>query len=166
MLVSNLPSAPWARIHVVRGAVPRALVLRPEQPVLLTVGSDPRAQICIPSVFVAPRQLDVLWDGASLWLEDKLRLGRTFVNGQRLNEWVLVRGEVIVSFGSLRLWIAAGGPPAQPARPDFEAVERVSQPPELDRAATGHADRRSQTGRFAVPPELARALSAAGDLSA
>lgn len=164
MLESNVPSAPWARIHVVRGAAPRSLLLRAEQPTVLMVGSDPAAQICIPSACVAPRQFDVLWDGANLWLEDKLRLGRTFVNGHLLNEWVRVRGEVIVSFGSLRLWMASGGGAAAlPLGPDFEAVEHVSQP--LDAAAV-RADRRSQTGRFSVPPELAHALSAADDLSA
>lgn len=167
MLESNFPPAPWARIHVVRGAAPRAFLLRTEQPALLTVGSDPGARICIPCACVAPRQLDVLWDGASLWLEDKLRLGRTFVNGHLLNEWVRVRGEVIVSFGTLRLWMAAGGGEREvpPAGPDFEAVERISQP-ELDSAAAGHADRRSQTGRFCIPAELAQAFSAADDLSA
>jgi hypothetical protein len=168
MLESTLPPAPWARIHVVRGAAPRSVLLRPDQPVVLIVGSDPGAQFCIPCASVAPRQLDVLWDGASLWLEDKLRLGRTFVNGHLLNEWVRVRGEVMVSFGSLRLWIAAGGggKAAPPAGPDFEAVERASQLPGLDPATSGRADRRSQTGRFCVPSELAHALSATDDLSA
>jgi hypothetical protein len=168
MLESKFPPAPWARIHVVRGAAPRGLLLQPDQPLLLIVGSDPDAQLSIPCPSVAPRQLDVLWDGASLWLEDKLRLGRTFVNGRLLNEWVRVRGEVIVSFGSLRLWIAAGGggKAAPPTGPDFEAVERASQVPEHDSASSGRADRRSQTGRFCIPAELAHALSAADDLSA
>jgi hypothetical protein len=164
MLESNVLPAPWARIHVVRGAEPRGLLLRPDQPVLLTVGSDPAAKFCIPCGSVAPRQLDALWDGCSLWLEDRLRLGRTFVNGRLLNEWVRVHGEVIVSFGALRLWMAAGGGGAlAPVRPDFEAVERVSRP-ELE-VDEGRADRRSQTGRFSIPAELAR-LSAADDLPA
>lgn len=167
MLDSNPCPPPWARIHVVRGAAPRSLVLRPDQPALLAVGSDPAAQFCIPSPCVAPRQLDVLWDGASLWLEDKLRLGRTFVNGHLLNEWVRVRGEVMVSFGSLRLWMASGGGGAKiPERPDFDAVERVSRQPLVGAAGGGRADPRSQTGRFSIPPELARAFSAADDLSA
>jgi hypothetical protein len=166
MIESKEPPRPWGRIHVVRGAAPCSLLLRPEQPAQLVVGSDPSAQICIAAPCVAPRQLDVLWDGANLWVEDKLRLGRTFVNGRLLNEWVLVRGEVIVSFGSLRLWMAAGGPQPDPTRPNFEALERGRLPPEADADEPGRADRRSQTGRFSLPPELARLLSAAGDLSA
>src|SRR5690349_19256166 len=157
MLESKVLPAPWSRIHVVRGAEPRGVLLRPEQPMLLMVGSDPAAKFCIPYPSVAPRQLDALWDGCSLWLEDRLRLGRTFVNGRLLNEWVRVRGEVIVSFGALRLWMAAGGGAPAPERPDFEAVERASQP-ELE-VDEGRADRRSQTGRFP-------AFNAAGDLLA
>jgi hypothetical protein len=166
MLESKLPPAPWARIHVVRGSTPRSLVMRAAEPMRLTVGSDPSAQFCIPSFSVAPRQLDVLWDGAGLWLEDSLRLGRTFVNGRLLNEWVLVRGEVIVSFGALRLWVAAGGgdTQAQPA-PDFGALERASQTPPPD-LAVGRAHPQSQTSRFSLPPEVALALSAAADRSA
>jgi hypothetical protein len=160
------PPSAWARIHVVRGAAPQSFLLRSDQPAQLSIGSDPRAQIYIAAACVAPRQLEALWDGANLWLEDKLRLGRTFVNGRLLNEWVLVRGEVIVSFGSLRLWMAAGGPEQRPSRPDFEAVERASQLPEPPSDESGRADRRSQTGRFAVPAELERLLSATTDLSA
>ena len=162
---TEVPSA-WGRIHVVRGAAPQTFLLRPNEPAELTIGSDPSAQICIAAASVAPRQLDALWDGGHLWLEDKLRLGCTFVNGRLLNEWVLVRGEVIVSFGSVRLWMAAGGPAERPSCPDFEAVERVSQVPEPGPEEPRRVDRRSQTGRFSATPELARLLSAAGDLSA
>ena len=164
MIDTNDTPRPWARIHVVRGAAPRSLLLRPDQPALLVIGSDPSAQFCISAPCVAPRQLDVLWDGVNLWIEDKLRLGRTFVNGTLLNEWVLVRGEVIVSFGSLRIWMAAGGPVPEPVRPNFEALEQQSPP--LDADPLGRADRHSQTGRFPVPSELLRRLSATSDLSA
>jgi hypothetical protein len=163
---STITADAWARIHVLRGAPPQHRVLRAGEPVQLIIGSDPGAQLPIDAPCVAPRQLDVLWDGANLWLEDKLRLGRTFVNGRLLNEWVLIRGEVIVSFGWLRLWMAAAGGVAQPLSPDFAALERACGPRDARAPEPAPACRRSQTGRFMLTPELQRELREAADLPA
>jgi hypothetical protein len=154
-VVSEQPTS-WARIHVVRGATPQRLLFRRGEPQCLVVGSDPGAQLCIAEPSVAPRQLDVLWDGEHLWLEDKLRLGCTFVNGQLLNEWVLVLGDVLVSFGGVRLWMAAATPLPAPAAPDFAALERARIGPEE------HSEvRRSPTMRLTMTPELEALLNGA-----
>jgi len=157
-VVSEQPPS-WARIHVVRGAAPQRILLRRGEPIWLVVGSDPAAQLCIADGAVAPRQLDVLWDGEHLWLEDKLRLGRTFVNGQLLNEWVLVLGDVLVSFGGVRLWMAASTPMPAPAAPDFAAIERSR------RGSDEHSEvRRSPTIRLTMTPELEALLNEASGL--
>jgi len=157
--VSEQPSN-WARIHVVRGATPQRIVLRRGEPLCLIVGSSPDAQLCIADSSVAPRQLDVLWDGQHLWLEDKLRLGCTRVNGQPLNEWLLVLGDVLVAFGNVRLWMAAGAPLPLPSAPDFAALERAR----IGLEQVGEP-RRSPTIRLTMTPELEAMLNGAGGLS-
>src|SRR5688572_26768195 len=97
--------APWARIQVVRGERPRVVSFQAQAPARLVVGSEGEAGLCLRGPEVAPRQLDIVWDGANLWLEDALRLGRTFVNGQLLNEWIAIVGQAVVSFGPVRLWV-------------------------------------------------------------
>jgi hypothetical protein len=159
MAVVSETSSSWARIHVVRGAAPQRILFRRGEPLCIVVGSDPNAQLCLADSTVAPRQLDVLWDGEHLWLEDKLRLGCTFVNGQLLNEWVLVLGDVLVSFGGVRLWVASAASLPVPAAPDFAA---------LDRARAGseeHSEvRRSPTIRLTMTPELEALLNGEGGL--
>lgn len=159
MAVESEPPTSWARIHVVRGAAPQRILFRRGEPLGLAVGSDPTSQLCIADPAVAPRQLDVLWDGEHLWLQDRLRLGRTFVNGQLLNEWVLVLGDVLVSFGAVRLWMAAGTEVPPPAAPDFAAVERARAGSELHSEA-----RRTPTMRLTMTPELEALLNGAGGL--
>lgn len=156
--VSEQPSN-WARIHVVRGAAPQRILLCRGEPLCLIVGSGADTDLCIPDGSVAPRQLDVLWDGEHLWLEDKLRLGCTFVNGQLLNEWVLILGDVLVSFGNVRLWMAAAAPLPLPATPDFAALERA-------RIGSQQASetRRSPTMRLTMTPELQARLNEAAGL--
>jgi hypothetical protein len=146
---------PWARILRLRGEAPPQIIFEPGAPARVVVGSDTSAGYRCPQPQVAPRQLDVVWDGANLWLEDALRLGRTYVNGKRLNEWVPVLGTVLVSFGPVRLWMAARGQPPRGAVPDYAALERA-------RLTEAHLARRtlqSNTGRITLPPELL----AAGD---
>jgi hypothetical protein len=140
----------WARIVVMRGDAARRLSFEAAQPARVIIGSASNAEFCLPQAEVAPRQLDVVWDGANLWLEDALRLGRTFVNGRRLNEWVAVLGQVVVSFGPIRLWMAAQGSTPKTAVPDFAALDRAR----LTEAHRNPDLRRSNTGRITLPPEL------------
>jgi hypothetical protein len=125
MDVSNPPDKPWARLHVVRGAPAEHYLFRAGSPVELSIGSATSAHLYIEASGVAPRQLELAWDGAALWLQDPLRLGRTLVNGRPLNEWLLVEGEVLISFGEVRLWAAARVVPPVPPSPDFAALERA-----------------------------------------
>ena len=91
-----------------------------------------------------------MWDGTNLWLEDALRLGRTTVNGKRLNEWVAILGQVVVSFGPVRLWMAAEGPTPSTAVPDYAALDRAR----LTEALRDPGSRQRNTGRITLPPEL------------
>lgn len=149
MHVSTPPNQPWARLHVVRGADPQSLRFHADQPLELSVGSAPLARLCLRLASVAPRQFEVFWDGAALWFQDPLRLGRTFVNGQLLNEWVLIRGQALVAFGSVRLWAAAASPYPAPALPDFGSFERLRGEP-----SARFASRRLPTMRFTLTPTL------------
>jgi hypothetical protein len=91
----------------------------------LTLGSAAAAQLALPASCAAPLQLEALWDGAALWLQDRLRLGTTLIGGRPLNEWTLVRGQVLVAIGKVRLWLAAASPHPTPAAPDFARLEHV-----------------------------------------
>jgi hypothetical protein len=143
------PVSPSARLHVIRGERPRQFLFSAEKPMRVVVGSEPGADLCLRGPEVAPRQLHVVWDGRNLWLEDALRLGRTFVNGQLLNEWVAIVGQAVVSFGPVRLWVLAEGVAPEAHVPDFYALEhaRVVAP-------ESGVERRRNTARLTLPPEL------------
>lgn len=140
---------PSARVHVVRGDRPRQLLFAAGVPARVTVGSDVDAELSMRGPEVAPRQLDIVWDGTNLWLEDALRLGRTFVNGQLLNGWIAVLGQALVSFGPVRLWLLANGCAPSGQAPDFNALEHAQL---LSPGVT--IDRRRATARLTVPPEV------------
>lgn len=141
----------WARIVVMRGAEAAQHFLFEENvPARLSVGSDPAADLVFPHADVAPRHLDVVWDGENLWLEDGLRLGRTLVNGKRLNEWEPVLGQAVVTLGQARLLIQAIGPRPRSSSPNYEALEAAS----LADPPWDPENRRSNTGRITLPPEL------------
>lgn len=145
------PASARARIMVVRGDAPRGFAFEAGTPAKLVVGSDPSASLCCRLPQVAPRHFDAVWDGANLWLEDALRLGRTQVNGVRLNEWLLVHGQVVVAFGPVRLLMSAEGPLPRGKGPDYAALDRARLTAAHQRAET----RRCNTGRITLPPELA-----------
>lgn len=119
-------------------------------PAKLWIGSDDAATLRLARVDVAPRQLDVIWDGAQLWLQDALRLGRTFVNGRTLNEWVPVVSQAVVCFGGVRIWIISHAAPTNKLVPDFAALDRAR----LTEAPHAARLRLRKTGRFTVPPGL------------
>jgi hypothetical protein len=120
------------------------------KPSRVIVGSDPAAALRIERADVAPRQFDAIWDGSQLWLQDALRLGRTFVNGRTLNEWRPVSRQAIVCFGAVRMWMTSRAAPPVHSAPDFEALERARQVEGHDTARV----RLSDTCRFTLPPEL------------
>lgn len=142
MDASKLPDQPWARLQVVRGAIPDRRLFSAGRPVQLRVGSDPDADLCLPVKGIAPRQLELAWDGAALWLQDPLRLGRTLVNGRPLNEWLLVQGQVLVACGEVRLWLATSALFPVPMAPNFAALELARK------AELSGACRRSPTVRL------------------
>lgn len=160
MDVSNPPDKPWARLHVVRGAPLEHFLFVAGSPVELSIGSASSAHLYLSAPGVAPRQLELAWDGNALWLQDPLRLGRTLVNGRPLNEWLLVEGEVLIAFSGIRLWAAARLVSTPPASPDFAALERAR----FGTNSVG-ACRRSQTVRLPneelTAEELDRLLSGA-----
>lgn len=143
MDVSSPLDKPWARLHVVRGAPLEYFLFMAGSPVELTIGSSPLAKLCLSAPGVAPRQLELAWDGSALWLQDPLRLGRTLINGRPLNEWLLIEGEVLIAFGDVRLWAAARVVAPVPSSPNFAALERAR----LDMTFVG-ACRRSPTVRL------------------
>jgi len=147
--------AELARIRVLTGGAAYEATFQRSRPSRLLIGSDITANLRFERADVAPRQLDLIWDGKQLWLQDALRLGRTFVNGRTLNEWMPIVGQAIVCFGGVRLWVAAHtGPPRLPS-PDFAALDRAR----LNDIHHSAGVRLKDTGRFTLPPELALALS-------
>ncbi len=144
------PDSPRARIIVLRGDAPRRVLFEAHSPALLHVGSDPQAELSFAHRSVAPRQFDIIWDGSHLWFEDALRLGQTFVNGKRLNEWQPVLGRVLVAFGPVRLVAEASGEAPRSLGPNFAALDRAS----LTDALRSPEQRRCNTGRITLPPEL------------
>jgi hypothetical protein len=120
------------------------------QPARVVVGSDESATLRIERAEVAPRQFDVIWDGAQLWLQDALRLGRTFVNGRTLNEWMPVVRHSMVCIGSVRVWLTSRSGPTRDKSPDFAALERARQ----NEAHSTARVRLSDTCRITLPPEL------------
>jgi hypothetical protein len=139
-----------ARIRVIAGGGPYEANFTRGSPSRLMIGSDPGATLRIERADVAPRQLDLIWDGAQLWVQDGLRLGRTFVNGRTLNEWIPIVGQALVCFGGVRLWAVAHTAAPRGLTPDFAALDRAM----LNDAYDSECLRRRDTGRFTLPPEL------------
>lgn len=147
--------AALARIHVIHGGTSRQLEFHQGKPSRLVVGSDVGATLRLEQPDVAPRQFDIVWDGAQLWLQDSLRLGRTFVNGRTLNEWMPVVRQAMVCFGTMRLWMTSRCEPPREQAPDFAALDRA-------RLTETHQNARlrlSDTCRITLPPELLRAFN-------
>jgi hypothetical protein len=139
-----------ARLRVLQGGALEQRAFEEQRPSRLLVGSAVGADLCFDRDDVAPRQFDIIWDGSQLWLQDGLRLGRTFVNGRTLNEWFPIVGQVIVCFGGVRVWMSSRAAPPRDAAPDFEALDRA-------RLTEAHQSRRmrlSETGRITLPPEF------------
>lgn len=139
------------------GAVDR-IGFRAGQPCRVVVGSDEFATLRIEHAEVAPRQFDVIWDGSQLWLQDALRLGRTFVNGRTLNEWMPVVRQAMVCIGGVRVWLTSRSSPTVDKTPDFAALERARQ----NEAHSSARVRLSDTCRITVPPELLASFNEQG----
>jgi hypothetical protein len=116
---------PWARLSVLRGSNPECRFFQAGRPHQLQVGSAPGAGLVLPGSCAAPLQLELFWDGESLWLQDRLRLGSTLVQGRPLAEWTLVRGQVIVAFNRVRLWAAAASPFPAPSAPNLAWLDQL-----------------------------------------
>lgn len=150
-----------ARIRLVHGAESAALnqvVFHGGRPSRWVVGSDASATWQLSRTDVAPRQLDVIWDGSELWLQDALRLGRTFVNGRTLNEWVPVVGHAIVCFGGVQLFMDSRAKPSGQPSPDFTALDRAR----LTDAHQSAGLRLSDTTRITLSPDMQRAFNERG----
>jgi len=143
-----------ARIHVIQAGATRQVAFHCGKPSRLVVGSDASATLRLEQPEVAPRQFDVVWDGSQLWLQDSLRLGRTFVNGRTLNEWTPVVRQAMVCFGSMRLWMTSRSEPPRVPAPDFAALDRAA----LTDAHQNARLRLSDTSRIELSPELLRAF--------
>jgi hypothetical protein len=125
MLASGKLLQPWARLSVVRGSTPESRFFHAGRPHQLHIGSAPDGDLVLPASCAAPVQLEVFWDGESVWLQDRLRLGSTLVQGRPLSEWTLVRGEVLVAFNRVRLWVAAASPHPAPNGPNLTWLDQV-----------------------------------------
>ena len=150
--------ATLARIHVIYDGITHQIAFLSGQPSRLVVGSDVSATLRLERPDVAPRQFDVVWDGAQLWLQDSLRLGRTFVNGRTLNEWMPVVRQAMVCFGSMRLWMTSRSEPTCDQAPDFAALDRAR----LTETHQSVGLRLSDTSRIELPPELQREFNEQG----
>lgn len=144
-----------ARMRVLHGARAQELTFEDNRPLRVSVGSAQGATLCIERADVAPQQFEVVWDGTQLWLQDALRLGRTFVNGRTLNEWLPVVGQALVCFGGVRLWIRARTAMPRVQAPDFDALDRARLTDALHSASL----RLSETSRITLPSALLQPLS-------
>ncbi|HEX6240230.1 MAG TPA: FHA domain-containing protein [Polyangiales bacterium] len=108
-----------------RGSAPDTRVFDAGRPHQLHIGSAPGSELVLPATCAAPLQLEVFWDGDSLWLQDRLRLGSTLVQGRPLAEWTLIRGQVLVAFNKVRLWLAAASPSPAPSAPNLTWLDQV-----------------------------------------
>jgi hypothetical protein len=149
---------PIAHVCIVQGDLPRRFTFSADRPARLAVGSAADAGLRLARADVAPRQFEIAWDGRALWLQDALRLGRTFVNGRPLNGWVLIDQHTVVSFAAVRLWVYAPRMAAVACTPDFAALERAR----MTDAHETSAQRRGDTGRITIPPELLLLWNEAG----
>jgi hypothetical protein len=149
---------PIAHVSVVQGDLPQRLTFSAERPARLAIGSAVDAGLRIVRPNVAPRQLEAAWDGRALWLQDALRLGRTFLNGRPLNGWVHVNQHTVVTFANVRLWVYAPRMAVAGSTPDFTALERAR----MTDAHETSAQRRGDTGRITIPPELMLLWNEAG----
>jgi hypothetical protein len=134
------------------------LCFRAGTPSRVVVGSDESATLRIEHPEVAPRQFDVIWDGSQLWLQDALRLGRTFVNGRTLNEWMPVVRQAMVCIGNVRVWLTSRSGPTAERTPDFAALERARQ----NEAHSSARVRLSDTCRITLPPDVLAAFNEQG----
>ncbi len=136
--------APRACMRVLRGRVPLELSFAQGSAMRITIGSGEDAGLRFEGAGVAPLHFELVWDGAHLWLQDILRLGRTRVNGGVLNGWWAVAGHAFVSFGCSALMLHADSDVPHHDAPDFAALERARlvEQPQL---------RRRQTARILVP---------------
>jgi hypothetical protein len=150
-----------AKIRVMHGreaASATEVIFHGGKPSRWVVGSDESATWRLLRADVAPRQLDVVWDGSQLWLQDALRLGRTFVNGRTLNEWMPIVRQAVVCFGGVQLWMVSRAKPPEHRSPDFHALDRAR----LTDAHQSARLRLSDTSRITLPPELRRAFNERG----
>lgn len=139
-----------ARLRVLQGGAAEQRVFEEHKPSRLRIGSGPDAGLRFELANVAPRQFELVWDGTQLWVQDALRLGRTFVNGRTLNEWLPIVGQAIVCFADVRLWMSSRAAPPRVPSPDFGALDRAR----LTEAHQSARLRLCETGRFTLPPEL------------
>jgi len=146
--------ASMATIRLIHGAAPHWICFHRDQPSRFTVGSDARATLRVERSDVAPHQFEVVWDGRQLWLQDGLRLGRTFVNGRTLNEWLPIVGQALVCFGGVRLYVSTRTAPPDLQAPDFDALDREGLTDDHPRDV-----RLSETSRITLTPELLREIN-------
>nr|MDQ3035493.1 hypothetical protein [Myxococcota bacterium] len=104
----NGPSA-WARAVVLRGHSPESVreISAGVGPAHLSVGSAPGGWM-IQGAGVLPEHLDLVWDGASLWVVG--RDGDVTIDGERIGGSVRLAGRHIVEFGSAALCVDAVSP--------------------------------------------------------
>jgi hypothetical protein len=144
MIESHAGPRPWAELRLLRGDGPSQVPFHADEPICLSVGSDPHAGLRIEARGVAPVHFTLVWDGVHLWLEDALRLGCTRVNGSTLNEWRCVQGGAVATFGAALLAMRGEGPAPTRRAPNFDALER-------GRIAESGQLRRRDTMRIRLP---------------
>ena len=112
-------------VRVLRGGEARSWTFLRGVASQLMAGSSPAATMVLSGWDIAPLQFDVVWDGEHLWLQDPLRLARTFVNGHLLNEWLPVVGHAVVACGQARVLALAVGPPPERRAPASAVLETL-----------------------------------------
>lgn len=126
-----------ARIEGVRGPlVPQRLVLLPDRPRTLRVGSGADCELRAQAPHIEALQFELVWDGQALWARDPLCLGRTFVGSDPLAGWRLLSGKTLLRFGSCALWVRAPERAQRRSGP-APATVRDSQSPNLRKRSTG-----------------------------
>jgi len=113
---------------------------RGTEPHWLRLGTEPAADWQIVADGVAPTHCELLWDGRGLYVQDRLRLGSTFVARERVHAWSPVRDKSVLQLGRAVFWVEA--PLQQPTKPDASVLRWVEE----------QAERWHERRRSSAPP--------------
>ncbi|MCS6799504.1 MAG: hypothetical protein NZ898_13440 [Myxococcota bacterium] len=110
---SRAPTGPWVRVRLSAGQSDGQAweVGAAQAGARVDVGSDPSCVWRVEAPGVAPRHLELYWDGQTLWVTDVGRVGPVRADGLLVDQWYACAHGTRIEFGAARLLVEAGGAP-------------------------------------------------------